>query len=135
MLTCTNTRLPVREDESQSTPALVEVHVGSGLPGFTVVGMPDSGVRELRERVRAAFLCSGIAWPLKRITVNVAPHGLSRLWYGARDGGSLALPIAVALAAAARGENAPAFVPPSQLRLDGQLRHQPTKLTDWTRTP
>ncbi len=51
----------------------VEVHVSSGLPGFTVVGLPDAAVREARDRVRAAVLSSGLLWPLRRVTVNLAP--------------------------------------------------------------
>jgi magnesium chelatase family protein len=51
----------------------VEVHVSNGLPGFTVVGLPDAAVRESRDRVRAALLSSGLSWPLRRVTVNLAP--------------------------------------------------------------
>ncbi|MCZ7536704.1 MAG: YifB family Mg chelatase-like AAA ATPase [Acidimicrobiia bacterium] len=51
----------------------VEVHVSSGLPAFTVVGLPDTAVRESRERARAAMLSSGLDWPMRRITVNLAP--------------------------------------------------------------
>ena len=51
----------------------VEVHVSNGLPGFTMVGLPDAAVRESRDRVRAALLSSGLAWPLRRVTVNLAP--------------------------------------------------------------
>ena len=51
----------------------VEVDVASGLPGFDIVGLPDSAVREARERVRAAIRNSGFEFPLRRITVNLAP--------------------------------------------------------------
>ncbi len=51
----------------------VEVHVANGLPGFTVVGLPDAAVRESRDRVRAALASSGLPWPRRRITVNLAP--------------------------------------------------------------
>jgi magnesium chelatase family protein len=54
-------------------PVSVEVHVSSGLPGFTMVGLPDAAVRESRDRVRAALLSSGLPWPLRRVTVNLAP--------------------------------------------------------------
>jgi len=54
-------------------PVLVEVHVSNGLPGFTVVGLPDAACREARDRVRAALLSSGLPWPLRRVTVNLAP--------------------------------------------------------------
>jgi magnesium chelatase family protein len=51
----------------------VELHVSNGLPAFTVVGLPDAAVRESRDRVRAALLSSGLPWPLRRVTVNLAP--------------------------------------------------------------
>jgi magnesium chelatase family protein len=51
----------------------VEVHVSNGLPGFTIVGLPDAAVRESRDRVRAAILSTGLPWPLRRLTVNLAP--------------------------------------------------------------
>jgi magnesium chelatase family protein len=57
-------------------PVSVEVHVSNGLPGFTIVGLPDAAVRESRDRVRAALLSSGVAWPLRRVTVNLAPSTL-----------------------------------------------------------
>ena len=53
-------------------PVTVEVHVSSGLPAYQVVGLPDAAVRESRERVRAAVLSSGLEWPQRRITVNLA---------------------------------------------------------------
>ena len=56
----------------------VEVHVSNGLPGFTIVGLPDAAVREARDRVRAAVLSSGLSWPLRRVTVNLAPSGYGR---------------------------------------------------------
>jgi hypothetical protein len=52
-------------------PLTVEVHVSSGLPAYTVVGLPDAAVRESRERVRAATLSSGLPFPMSRITVNL----------------------------------------------------------------
>ena len=57
-------------------PVSVEVHVSNGLPGFTIVGLPDAAVRETRDRVRAALLTSGLPWPLRRVTVNPAPSGV-----------------------------------------------------------
>ncbi|HLN05361.1 MAG TPA: magnesium chelatase domain-containing protein, partial [Acidimicrobiales bacterium] len=73
----------------------VEVHVSNGLPGFTIVGLPDAAVREARDRVRAAILSSGLSWPLRRVTVNLAPSGVRK------GGAGLDLPIAVGLLAAA----------------------------------
>jgi len=56
-----------------ATPVRVEVSVTAGLPGFEVVGLPGDSVREVRDRVRAALMCSGYRWPLQRVTVNIAP--------------------------------------------------------------
>lgn len=103
----------------------VEVHVSNGLPGFTVVGLPDAAVRESRDRVRAALLSSGLPWPLRRVTVNLAPSGVRK------GGAGLDLPIAMGLLVAA-GELAPetiegmAFV--GELGLDGSLRGVPGTL-------
>ena len=69
-------------------PVRVEVHVANGLPGFTVVGLPDAAVRESRDRVRAAFVSTGLPWPRRRITVNLAPSGVRK------GGAGLDLPIA-----------------------------------------
>src|SRR5687768_6514664 len=54
-------------------PVSVEVHVSDGLPGFNVVGLPDATCREARDRVRAALLESGLKWPIRKVTVNLAP--------------------------------------------------------------
>jgi magnesium chelatase family protein len=97
----------------------VEVHVSNGLPGFTVVGLPDAAVRESRDRVRAALLSSGLTWPLRRVTVNLAPSGVRK------GGAGLDLPIAIGLLVAS-GEldrdavDGLAFV--GELGLDGSLR-------------
>jgi hypothetical protein len=50
----------------------VEIHVSSGLPGFTIVGLPDAAVREARDRVRAALLSGGLPWPKRKVTRNLA---------------------------------------------------------------
>ncbi len=73
-----------------AAPAVrVEVHLGSGLPAFHVVGLPDAEVRESRERVRAAVLNSGFEFPQGRLTVNLAPADLPK------DSGRFDLPIAL----------------------------------------
>ncbi len=100
----------------------VEVHVSNGLPGFTVVGLPDAAVRESRDRVRAALLSSGLPWPLRRVTVNLAPSGMRK------GGAGLDLPIAVGLLVASgtvdpRLVERVAFV--GELGLDGSLRGVP----------
>jgi len=63
-------------------PVVVEIHVGNGLPAYTVVGLPDTAVRESRERVRAALLSSRLPWPMRRITVNLAPGGVRKTGAG-----------------------------------------------------
>ena len=70
-------------------PVSVEVHVGNGLPGYHMVGLPDVACRESRDRVRAAILSSGLRWPDTRITVNLAPASV-------RKGGS-GLDVAIAI--------------------------------------
>jgi magnesium chelatase family protein len=69
----------------------VEADIRLGLPAFTVVGLADKAVREARERVRAAMVNSGYEFPLKRITVNLAPAYLRKV------GPAFDLPLAVAL--------------------------------------
>jgi magnesium chelatase family protein len=54
----------------------VEVDIGVGLPAFAIVGLPDAAVNEAKERVRAAIRNSGATFPLRRITVNLAPADL-----------------------------------------------------------
>jgi magnesium chelatase family protein len=101
---------------------LVEVHVSNGLPGFTIVGLPDAAVREARDRVRAAVLSSGLSWPLRRVTINLAPSGVRK------GGAGLDLPIAVGLLVAS-GELSPASIEGfsfcGELGLNGSLRHVP----------
>lgn len=72
----------------------VEVDVRVGLPNFTVVGLADRAVREARERVRAAILNSGFEFPLRRITVNLAPASLRK----AGPGFDLAIACAILVA-------------------------------------
>ena len=66
-------------DGLQAPSVHVEVHLANGLPSFTLVGLADTEVKESRERVRAALLQSGFAFPhAKRITVNLAPADLPK---------------------------------------------------------
>ncbi len=78
----------------EGLPVAVEVHVANGLPGFTIVGLPDASCREARDRVRAAIVSSGMDWPMRRITVNLAPSDVRKV------GAGLDLPIAVGVLAA-----------------------------------
>ncbi len=77
----------------EALPVVVEVSVSHGLPGVTIVGMPDAAVREAGHRVRCAFKASGFEWPLVRFTVNLAPSELKK------TGTGFDLPIAVAMLA------------------------------------
>jgi magnesium chelatase family protein len=56
----------------------VEVDIGQGLPAFAIVGLPDTAVTEAKERVRAAIKNSGGIFPMRRITVNLAPADLRK---------------------------------------------------------
>ena len=60
-------------DGVDSREIAVEVDLRRGLPAFSIVGLPDAGVREARERVRGALLNSGLEFPLQRVTANLAP--------------------------------------------------------------
>ena len=73
---------------------LVEVHLAAGLPGFTLVGLPDTEVKEARDRVRAALVNSGFEFPQRRITANLAPADLPK------ESGRFDLPIALGILAA-----------------------------------
>ena len=72
----------------------VEVHIGGGLPRFTIVGLPETAVRESKDRVRSALLNSRFDFPPGRITVNLAPADLPK------EGGRFDLPIAIGILAA-----------------------------------
>jgi magnesium chelatase family protein len=106
-------------------PVSVEVHVSNGLPGMTMVGLPDAAVRESRDRVRAALVSSGLAWPRRRITVNLAPSGMKKA------GSGLDLPIAIGVLVASGVLEVGcvaglAFV--GELGLDGSVRGVPGAL-------
>ena len=75
-------------------PVHVEVDVSFGLPGLTMVGLPDASVRESRDRVRSAIRNSGFEFPAHRITVNLAPADVRKA------GASFDLPIALGILAA-----------------------------------
>jgi magnesium chelatase family protein len=97
----------------------VEVDVTAGLPAFTTVGLPDSAVRESRERVRTAIRNAGFAFPPDRITVNLAPAGLRK------EGAWFDLPIALGILAATgslRKGRWGRFAVVGELALDGHIR-------------
>lgn len=99
---------------------IVEVHVAAGLPSFSIVGLPDTEVKESRDRVRSAIQNSGFDFPARRITVNLAPADLPK------ESGRYDLPIALAILIAS---NLIQAVKPladlefaGELALDGELR-------------
>jgi magnesium chelatase family protein len=99
----------------------IEVHIG-GMPGFTIVGLPDASLHEARDRVRAAVLSSGEAWPLQRITVSLSPAALPK------RGSHFDLGVAAAIVAASEDQpvrvtDATVFL--GELALDGRLRPVP----------
>lgn len=90
----------------RAIPVQIEVHLSAGLPAFALVGLPDTEIRESKERVRSALINSGFEFPSQRITVNLAPADLPK--------GSAAFDLAIALGIASAS---------------GQLAK--AKLTDW----
>jgi magnesium chelatase family protein len=97
----------------------VEIHVGLGLPAFSLVGLPDAAVRESRERVRAAVVNSGFKYPQQRITANLAPADLRKA------GPGFDLAIAAALLAASgqlEPEGLARIALAGELALDGSIR-------------
>jgi magnesium chelatase family protein len=79
---------------ADAPPVSVEVHLGNGLPSFTIVGLPEAEVKESRERVRAALSNCRFDFPMRRITVNLAPAELPK------ESGRFDLPIALGILAA-----------------------------------
>jgi len=77
-------------------PVTVEVHLSNGLPSFSMVGLPDKAVKESKDRVRSALMNAQFEFPVKRITVNLAPADLPK------DGGRFDLPIALGILAASK---------------------------------
>lgn len=98
----------------------VEVDISNGLPGFDLVGLPDSAVKESRERVRTAIKNTNILFPVKRITINLAPADIRK------EGPSFDLPIAIGILGCC------GIIPINtlentliigELSLDGSIRH------------
>ncbi|MBS1130691.1 MAG: Mg chelatase-related protein [Proteobacteria bacterium] len=106
-------------DGLNAPPVIVEAHLASGLPSFTLVGLPDTEVKEARDRVRAAIVNSGFEFPSKRITVNLAPADLPK------ESGRFDLPIALGILAASGQIPTPALADyefAGELSLSGELR-------------
>ena len=74
----------------------VEVHLSNGLPSLSIVGLPETAVKESKDRVRSAIINSSFDFPARRITVNLAPADLPK------EGGRFDLPIALGILAANR---------------------------------
>lgn len=97
----------------------VETHISNGLPGFAIVGMPETAVRESKDRVRSAILNSGLEFPAKRITVNLAPADLPKA------GGRYDFAIAMGILAASGqvdGRKLAGVELHGELALDGGMR-------------
>ncbi|WP_350561642.1 YifB family Mg chelatase-like AAA ATPase [Psychrobacter sp. CAL346-MNA-CIBAN-0220] len=98
---------------------IIEVHLSSGLPALTIVGLPTAAVRESKDRVRSAILNSGFQFPNRRLTINLAPADLPK------DGARLDLPIAIGILAASNQlnpEDLSGFEFIGELALNGELR-------------
>lgn len=103
----------------RALPVSVEVAIGNGMPGFSIVGMPDASIQEARERVRAAIRSCGFQMPPDKVVVNLAPGSLRK------SGSGFDFPIAAAILAASRQID-PALVTGSflvgELSLEGDVK-------------
>jgi len=102
----------------EAVPVSVEVDVSNGLPGLTMVGLPDATVRESRDRVRTAIRNSGFPFPSARVTVSLAPADLRKV------GAAFDLPIALGILSASGvlpAREGPAFTVVGGLSLDGTI--------------
>ena len=97
----------------------VEVHLANGLPSFTIVGLPETEVKESKDRVRAALLNARFEFPSRRITVNLAPADLPK------ESGRFDLPIAIGILVASGqipGDKLKQYEFAGELALTGDLR-------------
>ncbi|MFQ5488316.1 MAG: magnesium chelatase domain-containing protein, partial [Gammaproteobacteria bacterium] len=97
----------------------VEVHLANGLPSLAIVGLPETAVKESRERVRAALLSSGFEFPARRVTINLAPADLPK------QGGRYDLAIALGILAASgqlKGQGLNDYEIVGELALTGEIR-------------
>src|SRR6266567_4458405 len=100
-------------------PVTVEVHLAGGLPAFNLVGLPDTEVRESRDRVRAALQNAQFEFPARKVTVNLGPADLPK------ESGRFDLPIALGILAATGQIPAAALAHyefAGELALTGELR-------------
>ena len=109
----------------EARPVEVEAHLQRGVPAFAIVGLPDKACQEAKERVRSGIASAELEWPLRRITVNLAPADLRK------EGSGFDLPIALAVLAASRQvppERLAEHAAVGELALDGRLRPVPGAL-------
>lgn len=114
------TQLKTRAEDGINAPQVtVEIHISNGLPGFSIVGLPEAAVRESRDRVRSAIINSGFDFPARRITANLAPADLPKF------GGRYDLAIALGILASSQQID-PALLERfefyGELALSGELR-------------
>ena len=109
----------------EARPVEVEAHLQRGVPAFSIVGLPDKACQEAKERVRSGITSAELEWPLRRLTVNLAPAGLRK------EGSGFDLPIALAVLAASRqipAERLAQHAALGELALDGRVRPVPGAL-------
>ena len=107
------------QDGIAAPPVTVEVHLSGGLPGTSIVGLPETAVKEARDRVRVAIQNAQLDYPARRVTVSLAPADLPK------DGGRFDLPIALGILAAQGHipkENLGHYEFLGELALSGELR-------------
>ena len=103
----------------EAQPISIEVHISNGLPGLSVVGLPEAAVRESKDRVRSAILNSQFEFPARRITVNLAPADIPK------NGAGFDLPIAIGILHASgqlECENIGNYALIGELSLSGNIR-------------
>jgi len=103
----------------ESPLVTVEVHIANGLPGLSIVGLPETAVKESKDRVRGAIVNSNFEFPAKKIIINLAPADLPK------DGGRFDLPIAIGILLASgqlEAKNIDEYEFVGELALSGNLR-------------
>lgn len=101
-------------------PVTIEVHISNGMPSLSIVGLPETAVKESKDRVRSALLNTNFNFPTRRITINLAPADLPK-----KDGGRFDLPIALGILAASQQiptDKFDEFEFAGELALSGKLR-------------
>jgi len=103
----------------EAPEVVVEIHLSGGLPGMSIVGLPETAVREARDRVKAALLNAGYNFPQRRVTIALAPADLPK------EGSRFDLPIALGILAASKqlpSDKLEAFEFIGELSLSGELK-------------